>query len=112
MASDLVTLAMPEDFFAILSHRPRQSAGCDASHASKADCDLKAITGKSRWAFGIGQPRVLGRPSSSRRRSTELGFERGDPRFQRLVLLARQPRHVLDRLEFLALDEVHITQEF
>jgi hypothetical protein len=34
----------------------------------------------------------------------EPGFEGCDPRLQRLVLLARQPRHLLDRLELLALD--------
>jgi hypothetical protein len=40
---------------------------------------------------------------------SELGLQRGDPRLQRLVFLPRQPRHVLDRLELLALDEVLAT---
>src|SRR5262245_3586290 len=41
----------------------------------------------------------------------ELGFERGDARLQGLVLLAREPRHLLDRLEFLALDHVEVAQD-
>src|SRR5580698_8117251 len=38
----------------------------------------------------------------------EPGFQRGDAQLQRLVFLARQPRHVLDRLEFLALDVIEV----
>src|SRR5215468_2729102 len=41
----------------------------------------------------------------------ELGFERGDARLQGLVLLTREPRHLLDRLEFLALDHVEVAQD-
>jgi len=37
---------------------------------------------------------------------------RGDARFQRLVFLTRQPRHVLDRLELLALDDIEVAQDF
>src|ERR1700736_1214194 len=44
--------------------------------------------------------------------NAELGFQRTDARFQRLVFLARQPRHVLDRLELLALDDVEVAQKF
>src|SRR6266852_8632786 len=47
-----------------------------------------------------------------RGRNAELGFQSRDARFQRLVFLARQPRHVLDRLELLALDDVEIAQDF
>src|SRR5216684_1910224 len=38
-----------------------------------------------------------------RRRNAEFCFQRSDPRFEGLVFLPRQPRHVLDRLELLAL---------
>src|ERR1700688_4324930 len=46
-----------------------------------------------------------------RERNAEFGFQHRDPRLQRLVLLARQPRHVLDRLELLALDDVEVAQD-
>src|SRR5262245_7070249 len=42
---------------------------------------------------------------------SEPGFERGDARLERLVLLARQPRHLLDRLELLALDQIEVAQD-
>jgi hypothetical protein len=45
------------------------------------------------------------------RRRRDLLFQRGDARLQRLVLLARQPRHFLDRLEFLALDHIEVAQD-
>src|SRR5262249_54161140 len=38
----------------------------------------------------------------------KLAFQRRDAGFEGLVLLAGQARHVLDRLEFLALDEVEV----
>src|SRR5262249_2479191 len=41
----------------------------------------------------------------------EFRLERSDPRLQRLVLFARQPRHFFDRLEFLAPDHVEIAQD-
>src|SRR6202011_5423852 len=47
-----------------------------------------------------------------RGRNAELGFQCGDARLQRLVLLAREPRHVLDRLELLALDDIEVAQDF
>src|SRR5579859_1446609 len=47
-----------------------------------------------------------------RRRSAEFCLQRRYPRFQRLILLAREPRHVLYCLELLALDEIHVAQEF
>src|SRR6266403_241295 len=47
-----------------------------------------------------------------RRRNAELGFQRNDARFQRLVFLARQPRHFLGRLELLSLDDVEVAQDF
>ncbi len=40
----------------------------------------------------------------------ELGLQRCDPGLQRLVFLARQAGHVLDRLELLALDHVEVAQ--
>src|SRR6516162_4976971 len=43
-------------------------------------------------------------------RDAELALQHRDPRFQRLVLLARQARHVLDRLELLALDDIEVAQ--
>src|ERR1700674_2119951 len=44
--------------------------------------------------------------------NAELGFQRTDARFQRLVFLARQPRHVLDGLELLPLDDIKVAQDF
>src|SRR4051812_31926102 len=44
--------------------------------------------------------------------NAQLGFQRGDAHFKRFVFLACQPRHVLDRLELLALDDVEIAQDF
>src|SRR5689334_18106387 len=38
------------------------------------------------------------------------GFQRRDARGERLVFLARQPGHFLDRLELLALDHVEVAQ--
>src|SRR5262249_24864233 len=43
-----------------------------------------------------------------RRLPGKLAFQRRDAGFEGLVLLAGQARHVLDRLEFLALDEVEV----
>src|SRR5579871_3915728 len=57
---------------------------------------------------GLSSPRMtvgLGRP-------TQLCLQRGDARLQRLIFLARQPRHVLDRLEFLALHDIEVAQDF
>src|ERR1019366_7078264 len=53
-----------------------------------------------------------GRVIQCRWGSAKLGLQRGDARLEPLVLLARQPRHVLDRLEFLALDDVEVAQDF
>src|ERR1700716_4188159 len=47
-----------------------------------------------------------------RRWHSEFCFQRRDARFEGLVFLARQPRHVLDRLELLALDDVEVAQDF
>src|ERR1700690_1910063 len=44
--------------------------------------------------------------------TAEFGLQHRDARLQRLVFLARQPRHVLDRLELLALDDVEVAQDF
>src|SRR6202035_1473070 len=46
------------------------------------------------------------------RGNADFGFQCGDARLQRLVLLACQPRHVLDGLELLALDDIEVTQDF
>src|SRR5229473_1383503 len=47
-----------------------------------------------------------------RRRNAEFCFQRRDARFECLVFLASQPRHVLDRLELLALDDIEVAQDF
>src|SRR5581483_2445540 len=88
-------------------HRPREPAGCDTSHESNACCDLNATTGKSRLAFAIAANGLRSAAGLA-----ELRLQRRDPRLQRLVFLARQPRHVLDRLELLALDDVEVAQDF
>src|ERR1700761_4815808 len=49
------------------------------------------------------------RPSG---RSAQFGLQRRNPGLQRLVFLARQPRHVLDRLKLLALDDIEVAQDF
>src|SRR6516225_5676036 len=41
----------------------------------------------------------------------QLRLKRCNPRLQRLVFLARQPRHVLDRLELLALHNIEVAQD-
>src|SRR5947208_13996522 len=42
--------------------------------------------------------------------AAELGLKRRDARLERLILFAREPRHVLDRLELLALDQIEVAQ--
>src|SRR5437868_1864000 len=54
--------------------------------------------------------RTLARLRSRLRDGADLLLQRGDARLQRLVLFAREAGHILDRLEFLALDEIEITQ--
>src|SRR5260370_35627475 len=44
--------------------------------------------------------------------NAEFASQRVVARFRLVVLLARQPRHFLDRLELLALDDVEVAQEF
>ena len=82
-ASSLEIPAIPDDFFAILSQRPLQSAGCDASHVSKARCDLKARTGKSRDGSAMNARRrtALMNPHSARtaRRRACLPARQGAP---------------------------------
>src|SRR5271165_4023599 len=51
-------------------------------------------------------PRHLSGPSGS-----DLGLQCRNPRLQSLVLLACRPRHVLDRLELVALDHVKLAQD-
>src|SRR5271169_4984400 len=69
--------------------------------------------GQARSGPGCGLPsRLLTADIRRRRRHAELRLQRGDARLQRLVFLARQPRHVLDRLELLALDDVEVAQDF
>src|SRR5436190_20107431 len=72
-------------------------------------CGLIAPTAVKDKETGRFQPCWSGRTPLSG--FAELGLERGDPGFERLVLLARQPRHVLDRLELLALDHVELAQD-
>src|SRR5258707_14806204 len=45
------------------------------------------------------------------RRHAELGFQGRNAGLQRLVFLAREAGHVLDRVELLALDEVEVAQD-
>src|SRR5262245_6692077 len=56
--------------------------------------------------FPLFRDMRLGGPAGS-----EPGFEPGHARLEGLVLLARQPRHLLHRLELLALDQVEIAQD-
>src|SRR5216683_6606694 len=63
------------------------------------------------WAGGASPTRLQAAIVRRRGGNAELGFQRRDARLQRLVLLARQPRHVLDRLELLALDDVEVAQD-
>jgi hypothetical protein len=44
-------------------------------------------------------------------RRLEFGLQRRNARLQGFVFLPRQPGHVLDGLEFLALDHVHVAQD-
>jgi hypothetical protein len=53
-------------------------------------------------AAGIGH--------SWRDADAELGFKHGDPRLKHLVLLPRQPRHVLDRLKLLPFHNIEVPQ--
>jgi len=45
-------------------------------------------------------------------RTAQFCLKCGNARLQRLVFLARQPRHVLDGLELLALDDIEVAQDF
>src|SRR6266481_8314305 len=47
-----------------------------------------------------------------RGRNAELGFQRRDAGFERLVFLTREPCHLLDCLELLALDDVEVAEDF
>src|SRR4030081_2487964 len=65
------------------------------------------------WRAPPGRVNGPTRPRpSSLRGDAELRFQHRDARLQRLVFLARQPRHVLDRLELLALDDIEVAQDF
>ena len=55
--------------------------------------------------------RLPRRGSRSRGSRAELCLQRGDPDLQRLVLLAREPRHLLDGLELLALHHFEVAQD-
>src|SRR5499426_5196 len=67
---------------------------------------------KVRTALASGNPLRLARHWRGRLAALcKLGFKRGDAGLQGLILLARQPRHVLDRLELLALDHVEVAQD-
>src|ERR1700704_5369514 len=70
------------------------------------------MPGSSPGMTWVPQPSIFWPPLSGAGCAAQFRFQRGDARFQGLVLLARQPRHVLDRLEFLALDDVEVAQEF
>src|SRR5215467_6030260 len=62
-------------------------------------------------AARIGENKKGAAPGAALRAGfADCGFQRRDPRGERLVLLARQPGHFLDRLEFLALDHVEVAQ--
>src|SRR4051812_14641637 len=47
-----------------------------------------------------------------RGRNAQFRLQHGDARLQRLVFLAGEPGHVLDRLEFLALDDIEVAEDF
>src|SRR5690349_11801828 len=65
---------------------------------------IAARMGKNKKA----EPAAL--TAASRPGFADRGFERGDADGKRLVFLARQPGHLLDRFEFLALDHVEVAQ--
>src|SRR5262249_45686822 len=73
---------------------------------SERDGERQETRAGARWQEKRRRPKCLWVAAGS-----ELGFERGDARLQRLVLLAREARHVLDRLEFLAFDYVEVAQD-
>src|SRR5215468_8299930 len=108
-------LAIPEDFLATFSHNPPELCARELSHASKARCDLKAMTGRSRLVILVAGERLTVRLLAAGlglgRRAAGLALQRRDPCLQRFVLLARKARHVLDRLELLALDHVEVAQD-
>src|SRR5215471_6945511 len=54
--------------------------------------------------------RRRGRWWRCRRSGTKLRLQRGDAGPQHFAFLAREPGHVLDRLELLALDQVEVAQ--
>ena len=82
----------------------RAYSGAGAAKGKKAG--PKSLTRRRRTALAAGRAFCWrGLVASS------LRLQRGDARLERLVLLARQARHLLDRLEFLALDHVEVAQE-
>src|SRR5215475_1741632 len=69
-----------------------------------------------RLIRGLGKPYPLPvrlrAAGVRRRRRAKPAFQFRDPCLQCLIFLSCKPRHILDRLEFLALDDIEIPQDF
>src|SRR5690349_25070039 len=86
------------------AERPQNSSWPGLSRPSTFSAPKSCMPGSSP-GMTRRESRLTGR------RDAELGFQRGDTHLQRLVLLAGQPRHLLYRLEFLALDHIEVAQD-
>src|SRR5882762_9466409 len=68
------------------------------------------LSGRKSWMPG-SSPGMTTEVRPRLRRHAELGFQGRNAGLQRLVFLAREAGHVLDRVELLALDEIEVAQD-